>query len=234
MWKDVGTALAPTVPVLTAVAGALGQMAAVAATDVLRNNLVPAIGGLAVAVATLSVPALVASTVAFATMAAAAAPLVVLAGALGLIAAVVIKFWPEITAMGALFAKTFVEGLQEVVRWTKVAIGLISLLDPKNLLAALGAGLSLPQIISSAGVGVSLFDLVEAQKKPRFGADLPPVLGTGGGGFTGPAAVSVTIGTLNAGNPAEAEAFLGQVAAAAGAGLDAAANAAPVDLLGAE
>jgi tape measure domain-containing protein len=237
MWTNLQATLGPFVPTLGTAADALAKLAgavvSLAVVD-LGNTLL----ALSTFAAIMSAPAFIAGVLSLAALAISAAPLLLLAGALATIAVVIKQNWPEITTIVGQFFSQIGTAVQQTIQGIKILGGLLVALTMPDVLKQ--NNLSLPQVLSSAGQGTSLFDLVNQGKKPVFGVDTAASLGTGAlpppGVATGAAvdnSVTVTMtGDVNASDPADVQRFLDQVAAAAAAGQASAGNTAPAVLVG--
>jgi tape measure domain-containing protein len=174
MWTNLQATLGPFVPTLGTAADALAKLAgavvSLAAVDL--GNTLLALGTFA---AIMSAPAFIAGVVSLAALAIAAAPLLLLAGALATIAVVIKQNWPEITTIVGQFFSQIGTAVQQTIQDIKILGGLLVALTMPDVLKQ--NHLTLPQVLSSAGQGTSLFDLVNQGKKPVFGVDTATSLG---------------------------------------------------------
>lgn len=214
-WNSVlRPALDNVFAVLAPVAGAFGEVAGAAANEAFRN-LGPTLVGIGAAVLTLQVPTLVAAGAALTTMAAAAGPLILLAGALGLIAYTLSANWPDVKAIVGDFFSALGSGVQQAIQGLKVLAGLLIAVSQPALLKQ--AGITLQNVALNAQQGVSLFDIAAMSKKPVFGANLPEpaAVAAGGAPAAGGGTVNVNLNGATISSQLDVDALLGQVAAAA-------------------
>jgi tape measure domain-containing protein len=251
MWTNLQATLGPFVPTLGTAADAMAKLAG-AVVSLAVVDLGTTLLALGTFAAIMSAPAFIAGVVSLAALAISAAPLLLLAGALATIAVVIKQNWPEITTIVGEFFSKLDTGVQNLLQGLKILGGLLVALTMPDVLKQ--NNLTLPQVLSSAKQGTSLFDLVNQGKNPVFGVNtatslgitpppgalplgaLPPPTAATGGTTVDNSDRSVTINNPSVRSDADLQALLDQrdqaTAAAAADGQESAANTAPADLVG--